>query len=633
MIRHRWRVVGLVTLVGLLGLIGRLIDYPKLAGGFKGDEATYVSMAFSVAEDFDLGYDRRDLDRFGRIYGNGRGGQPVKPEGIFLKPGTRPTAERLEFAKAFVYSVAAAPFARLGGLGGMFIFNLLLLAGCVWCAILFCAARVGGWRGHMLAVSFVGASSAPIWAVWLTPEIFNFALVFYAYFLWSYKKVRGDTLDPRSFLGSAWSDAAAAVLIGIATYSKLSNGPLIAPLVAHALWRARADRQGLLSALGRAVLISVVFAACTGGLFGLNKLITGTANYQAGALLADGTASSRKTFYGNFPFDDAASTYESAAHSNEMVTDSAKISSDILFPGDARFWPLLGHNVWYFFSGRDSGLVPYFFPGVLILALWLWRWRQTSDWQFFTFLAAAGTALILIVWTPYSWNGAGGPPGSRYFLSVYPLFLFLLPTGTGAVAGLTSWGVGLSFVGAMLMQPFASSKAPWTIPERAPLRWLPIELTMMDDVPARLNPRRGRLPFGSPRNALLYYMDAGTYTPEDSPDGQFFWVAGDVQSDIVVRLSDRTQAALMRLNLQSAVANHVTVEWGGSRCELTLAPNQPAACELRAGGAVWAHGGYFFRLRVTTTAGYIPSATDAQSADSRNLGVRLQPVFDDTVPK
>lgn len=630
--RGTWRLAALIGVVVLLGLSGRLIDYPALAGGFKGDEATYVSMAFSVAEDLDLGYDRRDLDRFARIYGTGRGGRPVRPEGIFLKPGPRPTTERLEFAKAFVYSVAAAPFARLGGLGGMFIFNLLLLAGCVWCAVRFCAARVGGWRGHLLAVAFVGASSAPIWAVWLTPEIFNFAVIFYAYFLWTYKDVRGDALDPRSFLGSARSDVAAALLIGLATYSKLSNGPLIAPLVAHALWRAHADRGRLLGAFGRAAMIATVFAACTGGLFGLNKLITGTANYQAGSRLADST-SSRKTFYGNFPFDDAGSTYEAAAHSNEMVTDSAKISGDILFPGDARFWPLFGHNAWYFLSGRDSGFVPYFFPGALMLALWLWRWRQTPDWQFFTFLAAAGTALILLVWTPYTWNGAGGPPGSRYFLSVYPLFLFLLPAGTGAVAGLTSWVVGLAFVGAMLAQPFVSSKATWTIPERAPLRWLPIELTMMDDVPARLNLSRGRLPFGNPRTALLYYMDAGTYTPEDGPEGQFFWVTGAAQSDIVVRLSDRTPHALMRLSLQSGVANHVTVEWGGSRCEVTLAPNRPAACELRAGGAVWAHGGYFFHLRVTTTAGYVPSSTDPRLSDNRNLGVCVQPVFDDTLPR
>lgn len=622
----RWRFVALFLAVMLLGLAGRLINYPALAGGFKGDEATYVSMAFSVAEDFDLKYDRRDLDRFGRLFGTGRSGRPVGPEGIFLKQGVSPTTERLEYGKAFVYPLAAAPFARLGGLGGMLIFNVLLLAGCVWCAIRFCAARVGGWRGHALAVAFIAASSTPVWAVWLTSETFNFALIFYAYFFWAYKEVRPDAPGRRTFLGGPWSDALAAVLIGLATYSKVSNAALIGPLVVYALWRrgSASGRERLI----RGTVIVIMFVASTAGLFGANKLISGEVSYQGG---------NRKTFYGHFPFDDAGSAFDAARGSNEMVT--AGVSSDILFPlrinrqgiqrGDPRFWPLLGHNTWYFFSGRDSGLVPYFFPGALILALWLWRWRDMRLWQFLTFGAIAGTALILLVWFPYTWNGAGGPPGNRYFLSVYPLFLFLLPAGTGAVAALTSWVVGGAFVGAMLIHPFVSSKAPWTVPERAPLCYLPIELTMMDDIPARLNTSRGRLLFGNPRNALLYYMDAGTYMPEDSPDGQFFWVAGLTRSDIVVRLSDRTPTAKMRLIAESRVANHVTVDWGGDRCALTLAPNQPATCELRARGAVWAHFGYFFVLKVTTTAGFVPSVADPLSPDSRNLGVRLTPVFDD----
>ena len=622
---HRWRVVRLLAAVVLCGLAGRLIDYPKLAGGFKGDEATYVSMTFSVADDFDLGYDRRDLDRFGRLFGNGRNGRPVGPEGIFLKPGKSPASERLEFGKAFIYPLAAAPFAKLGGLGGMFVFNLLLLAGCVWCAVMFCVARVGGWRGAALGVAFVAASSVPIWTVWLTPEMFNFALIFYAYFLWLYKEVKPDAAGRPAWIGGAWSDVLAAVLIGLAAYSKLTNGPLIAPLVVYAVWRQRGAGGSIVRGVGRAALIATVFVIATAGLFGANKVITGGASYQAGAPI--GGVYSRKTFYGYFPFDDNGSTYENARNSNEMVTEG--VSPDIVFPGNPHFWPLLGHNAWYFISGRDSGLVSYFFPGVLILGLWLWRWRQATAWQFFTFLAVAGSALILLVWTPYTWNGAGGPPGSRYFLSVYPLFLFFLPAGTGALAALTAWVVGGAFAGAMLSQPFVSSKQPWTIPERAPLRWLPIELTMMDDIPARLNQSRGRLLFGNPRNALLYYMDAGSYTPEDSPDGQFFWVAGGVRADIVVRLSDRTRSAKMHLIAESRVANHVTVDWAGDRCVLTLAPNQPATCELRASGGVWAHGGYFFPLSVTTTAGYVPSAADPLSADQRNLGVRLTPVFDD----
>src|SRR3954462_10627384 len=58
------------------------VDVVKTGFGIKGDEATYVAMALSLAYDHDLTYERRDLDRFAGIYRAG-------PEGIFLKRGER----------------------------------------------------------------------------------------------------------------------------------------------------------------------------------------------------------------------------------------------------------------------------------------------------------------------------------------------------------------------------------------------------------------------------------------------------------------------------------------------------------------------------------------------------------------
>ena len=39
------------------------IDVPKSARGFKGDEATYYSLAHSLARDFDFTFERKDLIR------------------------------------------------------------------------------------------------------------------------------------------------------------------------------------------------------------------------------------------------------------------------------------------------------------------------------------------------------------------------------------------------------------------------------------------------------------------------------------------------------------------------------------------------------------------------------------------
>ena len=71
----------------------------------------------------------------------------------------------------------------------------------------------------------------------------------------------------------------------MATYSKPTHLPLMAPIVLYLWWRRR---------FLRGFVVGCVFAATTGGLFLANALITGEFNYQGG---------DRATFYGRFPFD------------------------------------------------------------------------------------------------------------------------------------------------------------------------------------------------------------------------------------------------------------------------------------------------------------------------------------------
>ena len=81
------------------------------------------------------------------------------------------------------------------------------------------------------------------------PEIFNFTLVLLAYFLWLYKEVA-----PASRLARPWTDIAAAVLLGIGTYSKpLPIAVLVAPLVLLAWLRRRWLHGFMLGAVAVAV--------------------------------------------------------------------------------------------------------------------------------------------------------------------------------------------------------------------------------------------------------------------------------------------------------------------------------------------------------------------------------------------
>src|SRR5262245_39690460 len=214
------------------------VDVVQTTYDIKGDEATYVAMTLSAAYDGDLMYQRRDLERFWGIYKRG-------PDGIFLKKGKNfrirfrsgppflrvyndteePRTDRLYFAKAMVHAIVAAPFVRLFGMNGLLVLNVLLLAIACVCGYVFLSATSPPVAALVFVLGFFGASVVPIYAVFLTPEMFNLALVVVAYFLWLFKEVR---LDSGTF-ARPWTDWTAAVLLGVAAYMKPTNAPLIAP--------------------------------------------------------------------------------------------------------------------------------------------------------------------------------------------------------------------------------------------------------------------------------------------------------------------------------------------------------------------------------------------------------------------
>src|SRR5262245_62853845 len=89
-----------VAIIGAVLLIVALaaaisVDVVKNGYGVKSDEATYVSMALSLAYDRNLSYERRDLDRYFGFYRFG-------PDGIFLKRGKHLSA-RVDAAPPFVH--------------------------------------------------------------------------------------------------------------------------------------------------------------------------------------------------------------------------------------------------------------------------------------------------------------------------------------------------------------------------------------------------------------------------------------------------------------------------------------------------------------------------------------------------
>jgi hypothetical protein len=607
----RW-VGAILLIVSLAAAIS--VDVVKTDNGIKGDEATYVSMALSIAFDHDLTYQRRDLERFWGLYRWG-------PDGIFLKRGKQwrvrvdgsppfvharrtpdPNGDRLYFGKALLYPLAVAPFVRLFGLNGFLVFNVLLLFGVCVCGYYFLAAR--GRPGPALAftLAFVGATIVPVYGVFLTSDVFNLALVFFGYFFWLYKEVARP--EDRGTVGVAPSDIAAAILLGMATFSKPLNVLLVGPIVLLFWWRRR---------YWAGLVVGVVFAVSVGALFGINALSSGEFNYQGG---------DRRTFYSKFPFDSPENTWNHLAETRgslEMTTNDSD-ADNVLDPSE--FVNRFSHNLEYFLIGRHFGFVPYFFPGFVALILWLASRSRSDPWRVLTFLALAASTVGILVFFPYTWSGGGGPPGNRYFLNLYPAVFFLTPPLGSMAPAILAWIGGALFTAQMVVNPFAIAKNPDRATQRGAARRLPVELTMANDLPVALDVSRAHVVYEENPVVLLYFLDERAYIPDRiAVEPRVVWVSGSGRSDIIVR----TEGPLdhLKMTAESPIRTVFTVSAGGPVSTIPIVPGQVASFDVPASG-VRGLKSYAYLLSVQSSEAFTEHLRAPPSDDMRNLGVMIR---------
>ena len=234
-------------------------------------------------------------------------------------------------------------------------------------------------------------------------------------------------------------------------------------------------------------------------------------------------------------------------------------------------------------------------------------------------LALVTSNVVLLAFAPDTWNGGGGPPGNRYFLSLYPVLFFLLPAGVSwwtSVAALA----GFAVTAPLLAHPIASSLEPWHNVEHGIPRVLPVEVTLADNLPVRLDLNRSRLDLDG---ALPYEMDENAFLPEET---KRFWVAGAARAEMILRTDRSIEKATLQLH--SAVANHVRVTLGRASAEIDLAPEGNGTVVLEPGpGVVYKGGSRAYVFTVTTTNGFVPAELDPKSRDRRFLGVFIEPHF------
>jgi hypothetical protein len=360
----------------------------------------------------------------------------------------------------------------------------------------------------------------------------------------------------------------------------------------------------------------------SGGLFAANAAITGEFNYQGG---------DRKTFYSSigFPFANERETFENIG---PVRAREAVMVGDVL--ANRHTLTVLRHNLEYFVIGRFSGLVPYFFPGVVSAALFLMT-RRRQPWQWLTATTIVGAVFMLLLLTPFTYSGGGGPVGNRYFLSFYPLFLFLTPPLSGVGSAAVAFAVGTLFVAKILLNPFYASFRPGEHPKSGPLRWLPVELTLLNDLPMAANPDRSKRALGGSPPVLAYFPDDNAFNPE----GDWFWVKGKSRAEVILRAPVADMGGgrfVTKVITKLAVEiqnggrlDRVTVSTARESRTLMMNPGQLAHIDIDVGAGVPYRPteqptSYLYVVSIRTTSGFVPFLESPGSSDSRFLGARIR---------
>ena len=247
---------------------------------------------------------------------------------------------------------------------------------------------------------------------------------------------------------------------------------------------------------------------------------------------------------------------------------------------------------------------------------------------------------------PFTWSGGGGPVGNRYFLGTYGVFLFLVPPLQTAVAGLLTMALSALFVSPLISGPFFATRNPAEHSKTGLFRWLPTELTMVNDLPINVVPSRIRQPLGGTPPILAYFLDDNVYNRENDA----FWVRGESSADILLRARIKTEAdaagvelsRTLRIEKLTAILesgprpNRIVISTGGDRKIIDMAPSSQQTVEL-----AMPHGmpykydprfptNYVYMVSISSSTGFVPMFENG-APDSRFLGVmvRLIPTYGD----
>lgn len=567
----RTATLALLSLSLFLLISPLAVGRPGLPMTFKSDEPAYYLMAQSLARDADLEVDTEDLGRAFREFPY----RPVNNLILMTDDGWRTVL----YGKPYLYSLFAAPFVLLAGVKGMLFFNMLLLVAMVWMGTLYLARHNPPGTAALFAAGFFLVSTAFAYVFWLHPEVFGMAAVAACLFLGLRPPGPGEARR-RTLLVAALSGAALA----LAVYHKpvvaaVGLAPLYAYLRSRRWGEGGAWLGGAGASLGAAVILAVLLTGHPTPYLGVER---------QGVTVCDPEV---------MPV-----TAETAATAKEGVERPTAGAWSWIFEVPDVDPGLLLENLTYFLVGRHTGLVPYLPFAVLAVILFLAHGRRSRvRWLLLASLAAV--ALFFLVFIPANWQGGGGFVGNRYFVNVYPAFLFLATRIAPRWLPAAGYAAGGVFLGGILLAPYGAPVPEPTLQAHvrgAPFGLLPLELSLRE-VPGYHELSLDGLRILARRDVVL-------------PRGGGLWLHGGAEVELLAFAAEPLPEPFHFRVRSPAPGNRVRLRVGKAEEDFALGPGTSSGPGRNValapeGPTRWAHrpGGELpvYRLKVTTETGRV----------------------------
>ena len=246
-------------------------------------------------------------------------------------------------------------------------------------------------------------------------------------------------------------------------------------------------------------------------------------------------------------------------------------------------------------------------------------YRRRIGWQGLIACVAAAEILLLIILIPYNYFGGGGVIGNRYFMSIYGLFLFLLPSVQRLWVAIIPGIVGSLFTAQITLNPFFSSFHPAEHAKSGLLRMLPIELSLVNDLPVNTNPSRVKVPFGEEIPFQIYFLDNNAYSREEDS----FWVKGNSKAEFLVKSASPASRFVVTLR-SGARPSHIRIQVGNESKEIDMKEGSVYEAAFSLDDGFPYRGTRIWVVSVESSNGFVPMFTSG-GGDNRFLGVRVKP--------